>query len=553
MVDCRVVLPLDADLSLSVRSAPVGAVLAQTLQAPSTPPTTRPRAKRPVEPDVALPLGRLSRAQIVEEAEGSAGETSSATAPPVLVTPLEHPVRNWDITVATPPSSPEPPAAPTAELWPDPMPPFTFLCGAAGSGKTFATRAWAEDTHGVELVATTGIAALNLGGTTINGLLGYFDTRALEEQYVNGRLTAKLGALWRAGLRRICLDECSMLSGDQLTYLVRAIEEVNGRGFVLDRVDDVDEDGRAASGGLGLTLIGDLAQLAPVKEPYPFESSEWGRFAAHTQTLTEIRRQADPDFIAALRACRRGEGDRALEYFRDRLQRDVLHPYDGPTLLATNAAVDRLNRLRLSQASGREIVWEHTRHGEQRSEWGNPEKPPYTWGIPPRLHLKIGARVMILANARQYGTKAFVYVNGDLGTIVDGDAYTATVRLNRTGQEVRVAQVRREKLIPADGARRKELRALGQEDQISENGRQEIVGWVQYLPLRLAYASTVHKAQGLSLDQVQVSLAEHFFTTCGMLYVALSRARTAEGLRIVGTPKQFVERCTVDPKLTEWL
>lgn len=107
--------------------------------------------------------------------------------------------------------------------------------------------------------------------------------------------------------------------------------------------------------------------------------------------------------------------------------------------------------------------------------------------------------------------------------------------------------------IPLDSAWRKELRALGQDEKISEDGKWEIAGWISYLPLRVAYASTVHKSQGLSLDRVQVNIRDAFFKTPSMLYVALSRARTKEGLRLVGSAVAFVERCTTDPRLKAWL
>jgi ATP-dependent DNA helicase PIF1 len=113
--------------------------------------------------------------------------------------------------------------------------------------------------------------------------------------------------------------------------------------------------------------------------------------------------------------------------------------------------------------------------------------------------------------------------------------------------------VRREVKQPCDAARRKELRAEGKDDLISDDGKWEITGWIAYMPLRVAYASTVHKSQGLSLDQVQINFRDAFFKSAGMVYVALSRARTAAGLRLVGTPATLVERCHADPRLKEWL
>jgi hypothetical protein len=449
-----------------------------------------------------------------------------------------------------PPTAASVAPAPAESPWGPVAPQFGYLAGPAGSGKTFATKAWAASERGLELCATTGIAAINLGGTTINALLGFFDTKSLEESFTTGHLEARLGRLWRAGVRRIVLDEVSMLDGAQLGILVQAIEAVNSRKYVLDSDGVLDEE--TAPPALGLTLVGDFLQLPPVKGSFAFQNPAWDRFAGHVVTLTEIRRQADQDFIQALRAARRGEAAGVLDYFGARLQQETDDAFPGPTLLAKNESVDRYNWLRMGKLTGREVLFENRRQGKQRSEWGSPDKPPHTWGIPPRLLLKIGCLVMILANTRdEFGQLR--YVNGDLGEVVDATATTALVVLHRTGEVVEVAYCRREVKVPCDAARRKELKESRQLEKLSEDGKWEITGWVEYLPLRVAYASTVHKSQGLSLDEVQVNVRDGFFRTPGMLYVALSRARTAAGLRIVGSLAMLRERCLVDPRLGEWL
>jgi ATP-dependent exoDNAse (exonuclease V) alpha subunit len=142
-------------------------------------------------------------------------------------------------------------------------------------------------------------------------------------------------------------------------------------------------------------------------------------------------------------------------------------------------------------------------------------------------------------------------VNGDLGEFLSKDGDYAIVRLKRTGQEVKVLNVTRTVTIPLEVGRRKQLKAQGKIELIE--GRKEIVGSVTYMPLRLAWATTVHKSQGLSLDKVQVNINDRFFGTPGMIYVSLSRARTAEGLRLVGSPAAFASRCTVDERIKPWL
>lgn len=438
-------------------------------------------------------------------------------------------------------------------LWAGGKPPtFAYLAGAAGSGKTFLAKQWAEEVAGVELCATTGIAAINLGGTTINALLGYFDTKSLQDAYIQGSLRARLGRLWRSGVRHLVVDEVSMLDADQLTDLKRAIDEVNTKDYVLQSKAEQEWQEEFGAPEMSMMLVGDFCQLPPVKAEFAFESPEWPAFDRHTITLTEIRRQADEDFILALRAARIGDAGTVLDYFAGKLHATTDDRFEGSTLLAKNESVDRYNRLRMDRVKGREVQFASRREGEQRSEWGNPKKPPETWGIPQTLILKIGALVMILANRKIVaGTNLFEYVNGDLGEVVDvqDGGRTCLVRLQRTGGVARVQYVRREKLQPLDSGRRKELRAAGRQDAISADGKFEIIGWCEYMPIRVAFGTTVHKSQGLSLDAVQVTIGDHFFKTPGMLYVALSRARTAAGLRLVGSQRMLSERCTVHPKL----
>lgn len=516
-------------VALSTPPAPV--VTSAPVEAP---PVVKPRRREEIEQEPSLPF---TEAPVVVKRSPTEAVGAHAISPAVAV---------YD-----PPLERTAPVIDPVSIWPHPVPTFTVLAGAAGSGKTFLTKAWAEQERGLLLCATTGIAAINLGGETINSVLGYFDTGSLQESYINGSLTAKLGKLWKVGVRRIVLDEMSMLAGDQLTYLVKAIEELSGRGYVLGKWTDDDESPPPA---MGLTLVGDFLQLSPVKATYAFESPEWERFAGNVITLTEIRRQADADFIHMLRAARAGRGDVVADYFRSRgaIFQETDDDFQGSTIVAKNESVDRYNGLRMGRLTGREITFGSQRWGKLRSEWGQLEKPESTWGIPKRLNLKIGALVMILSNYRDE-LRRLIYVNGDLGTVEDitEDGSAAVVKLQRTGEEVAVQWVTRTVKIPCDSVRRAELRKLRQDDKI--DGKWEIVGAITYMPLRVAYASTVHKSQGLSLDSVQVNIRDHFFKSPGMLYVALSRARTAEGLRLVGSPQAIVDRCSTDRRLGGWL
>lgn len=457
---------------------------------------------------------------------------------------------------------------------------FEYICGTAGVGKTALAKRISQLYRGVELAATTGIASVNLGeGTTINALLKYFDTDSLREKYTDGKLHTMIRHLRNTGTRRIVLDEVSMMDGRSLTYITRAIREVNeGKHQQDDMVADAGDDENAqrqidttGDQQIGLTLVGDFGQLPPVPDTdnktgkkinvqFAFESAEWPAFAPHITKLTKIWRQDAQDFIQALHAVRRGDR-RALDFFTpDRFSDTTDDTFQGATIFAKNDAVDRYNQLRLDELRTSVMSYKAERTGVQRGDWKQ---------LPDVLHLKEGALAMILANRRVFdresGDKkgAMVYANGDLGTVLEQDGNPGwIVRLHRNGRIVRVLPIIRTNTIPLEPGRRKELIQLYGKERLHEhiptdiNGveeKREIIGTVLYMPLRCAYGCTVHKTQGLTLDSVQVNIRDPFFQQPGMLFVALSRARTAEGLRIVGTPDGFATRCTVNPMVTPWL
>lgn len=417
------------------------------------------------------------------------------------------------------------------------VPRTEFITGEAGTGKTWFVRERAKRLQGHVLCATTGIAAVNLGEgvTTLNSLLGYFDTASLRDAWTQGWLETKLMKLYGSGVRQLVVDEVSMMDGEQLTMIVQALDSCN------ERLEAQGED------GLGLTLTGDFLQLPPVKAKFAFQADCWGRFAENTTKLTEVRRQADGEFIAALQAARVGNGKKAVEYFREAspFQPTTDYDFQGVTLMAKNEEVDRFNYLRMSKLSGEKVNFESRREGKQRGEWKL---------IPEKLELKLGALVMILANRRELTEEddvKLLYANGDLGTLVEVEGGYAQVKLQRNDQVVGVEYVCRKNKIPLEPGRRTELKAAGKEQMI--DGKSEIVGSITYMPLRVAYACTAHKSQGLSLDSVQIDFRNSFFGSPGMLYVGISRARAAKGLRLVGMEATFVGRCKVSKEVKEWV
>lgn len=402
---------------------------------------------------------------------------------------------------------------------------FEYIGGAAGCGKTWQARERVRaNLWGVRLCASTGIAAINLGQaeftcTTINSLLWYFNTADLEDAWTQGRLDMALRRHWEEGTRQIIIDEVSMMSGRQIDVICQGIDYLNEkRGF-------------DAGQPLGMTLIGDFCQLPPIDEldeGFAFEAKRWDRFENNTTILTEIKRQTDLEFVKALRSVRRGEGAEAVEFFKPYMNNRLDIDFEGTTIMSKNIEVDRFNERRLDRLNTDWVRFPSHRFGKQLKEW--------TKNIPQVFETKLDALVMILVNKPiPLSGGEFEYVNGDLGYIRDFTEKTATVELLRSGETVEVEYSNKENIE-------------------KHKGKQEVVGNCEHMPLRTAYATTCHKSQGLTLDRVQINLNGQFFNYGGMAYVALSRARTQDGLRIVvGRPETFIKRCRTNPKVEQWL
>lgn len=356
----------------------------------------------------------------------------------------------------------------------------------------------------------------------------------------------------------ILVSNCSMLPDRQLDFIYQGVSAAN-------QFADVESP-------MGIRLVGDLAQLPPVPEavtrrvPWVFEAGCWGRFKENTTRLTKQWRQADGVFLDALNLVRTGAGDAAawlLKTSGARFESQLDTEFPGTTILPRNDQVGKFNQMGLLRVRGESFTVTARRWGQQRSEWGQSLKTR-EWGIPPATELKIGSYVMILSNAPD-----FEYCNGDCGTVVakscNNEKDALIIRLARMGKEIVLEKIVRgvehtEK--PGQSAYAGSFdRIPPKEDDGSWHARPHyrsrvrrwVTGQVEYFPVRLAYATTVHKSQSLTLDRVQVDFRNHFFASPGMLYTALSRCRTLQGLRLVGQPEVFAKHCQFDPRVKEWL
>jgi hypothetical protein len=410
-------------------------------------------------------------------------------------------------------------------------PTCSFLTGVAGSGKTFQTRQRIAELEKagrrgeVLLAASTGIAAVNLGPgvTTIHSLLKFFNYESLQEAFLSGRLQRTMARLCQAGVREIVLDEVSMFPGEMLDLLYQAN---------LEMPNWTKPNGERCR-PLLLTLTGDFCQLPPVKAKFAFEADSWPHFAEHTTRLTKIWRQSDPQFLNALNHLRAGEGGPAAEILQSLgipFHSQIIDEFPGTTLRATNQEVDRYNQLELSKLPGKPVGLKSERWGSQdifRRNGEVIEKQPADWkDIPQTLVVKEGARVMILVNE----TEGFTYVNGSTGTLLGFDhlnaddqeqlekqgqlpvdpskEFCAVIKLDKDGREVRIYRITRDivrkqldetwkdKHAERDSKRARREGIPYQKDVSKRAAKPDwkwCFGECEYFPIRLAWATTVHK------------------------------------------------------------
>ncbi len=373
-----------------------------------------------------------------------------------------------------------------------------FVTGAAGSGKTHLLNEYIKylREHGasIGITASTGIAATHMGGMTIHSWSGLgirdtltdYDLEAMEEK----------SYLWKRfeNAQVLIIDEVSMLHHFRLDLVEQVVRffKRNDKPF----------------GGMQVILCGDFFQLPPIsrhgEEPaqFAYHAPSWKNLDLKICYLEEQHRQSDKEYLEVLNAIR---DNTVTETILDRLRARYKKPVDfaEPTKLYThNVDVDGENNRELDKLPGE--VFEYEMIGKGKENLVATLKKGCL--APEMLRLKKGARVMMVKNS--FEDK---YANGTLGILEDCDGYGVTVKLN----DGRIIAVK-----PANW-------------KVEEDGKVKCE-IIQY-PLRLAWAITVHKSQGMSLDAAEVDLSQAFEK--GMGYVALSRVRTLGGLSLKGMNK----------------
>jgi len=381
------------------------------------------------------------------------------------------------------------------------------IYGGAGVGKTAVIQMLKERgaQHGkkVNIAAPTGMAANNVGGQTINLFFGqpaYLQSTqnldkikpTVQQQLIN--------------TDALVFEEASMINALQLDNLSTVAQHarLNRKPF----------------GGLQIIVVGDPFQLPPVvnladaklilkvcfySSVHFFASEVYQRIDFKTNILSKVFRQSNKKFIDVLNRVRHCNVTRHdVDYLNSRVQK-TSNPH-ALTLASTYKTVDRVNYLEMDKISKPAFFYDATLLGNFKQE---------NCPAPMQLILKCGARVMIVANIREEGE--IVAYNGDIGTVIDLDDEQVIIELDR-GKTVTIKEFTWEKYGYSINP-----------DKTTWETR--MTGLCKQMPLRIAYAITVHKAQGLSLDVAHIDLSSQFFSS-GQLYVALSRAKTLEGLTL---------------------
>ena len=400
-----------------------------------------------------------------------------------------------------------------------------YLTGAAGSGKTYLLNQYIkylrEHGIGVGITASTGIAATHMGGTTIHSFVGMgirdeITAKDLEELLKRPYLRNRFRKT-----KVLIIDEISMLHAHRLD--------------MVNTICQAFKHNKLPFGGMQIIMCGDFFQLPPVvrrensaagaptnkaqnlfqddnmftqqdnlnKQSTQFvtESEIWNKMQLHICYLDEQFRQDDRSFLRVLNDIRNNDvTEMTVEYLSERLGKDV-KGYSRPTRLFThNADVDAINEQHLEALDAEP----HEYFMTSRGSFGLVEILRRSCLAPEKLVLKKGAQVMFVKNNYEFG-----YVNGTLGEVIGFDKDNLPIVRTFDGAEITVVQSSWEV----------------KEEDIEKAA-------ISQFPLRLAWAITVHKSQGMSLDAAEVDLSRSFIP--GMGYVALSRVRSLSGLKLMG-------------------
>lgn len=389
-----------------------------------------------------------------------------------------------------------------------------FLTGKAGTGKTTFLKTVMERSRKRPIVvAPTGVAAINAGGVTIHSFFQlpfspYVPGAKMESKFDFGQEKRKI----IASMDLLIIDEISMVRADLLDAIDTVLRRYREHGKPF--------------GGVQLLMIGDLAQLTPVvtpeeelvlksyyDTPYFFSSKTLQQIDYVTIQLSHVYRQQDESFISLLNEIRNGHPSaEALARLNSRVapygQSSTTNGQLAIRLTTHNNIANRYNESELQKLPGRAFTYRAEISGTF---------PDYSYPTAETLVLKEGAQVMFVKNDP---SSEHLYYNGRIGYVKDASEKRVTVYCEGDDEAIEVEPLEWENTRYTLNEKTREIES-------------EVMGTFRQLPLRLAWAITIHKSQGLTFEHAIIDANMSFAT--GQVYVALSRCRTLEGL-VLATP-----------------
>ena len=372
-----------------------------------------------------------------------------------------------------------------------------FITGSAGTGKTYLLQQFIQYLHERQIyptiVAPTGIAASHLKGQTIHSFfaLGIRDS-VVDNQYVKFLLEKSYLKSRFSKLKILIIDEVSMVSPEIFSS--------------MDRILRAFKNSPAPFGGVQVIISGDFFQLPPVsrefkEKRFAWQSPAWKSLDLKSCYLDEKFRQNDERLIGILDEIRSANiSQKSYELLESRYMSELGGQHQPTKLYTHNVDVDRINLEELNRLETPAKLFKFSSKGSAR----NIEKIFKTALVLEELTLKKDAIVIFIKNNPEKG-----YLNGTTGVVMGFDNDIPLVKTSE-GKIIRV--------VP--------------EDWTIENDKAETIATISQTPLRLAWAITIHKSQGMTLDAAEIDLSKTF--EVGQGYVALSRIRNIEGLRLMG-------------------
>ena len=399
-----------------------------------------------------------------------------------------------------------------------------FLTGGAGVGKTTITRQviqhFEQEAKKVAKLASTGMAATLIGGQTLHSFFDLGIASDLQALELGGKLeiSKKIKKLIHS-MELIVIDEISMVSDTLLEMIHLRLLQADFKGTLL--------------------VVGDFLQLPPVvrgvqEVRFAFESDAWSAFDFHTIELTHIYRTDDQEFIKLLHSVRFAQIDENIHNQLNSYIKVLPHDLSEFTFLfGKNETASQHNKNQLSHIDGEEFVKEVqvVKHLKSVKEL-EVERFINDSRMEKQLHLKIGAPVLFTRNA-------WNYFNGERGVVVNVDESCVYVQKN-DGKVVKLEPVEQSK------KRWAQKKIEGVMQMVEES-----LFSVYQFPIKLAFAITIHKSQGMSITDLIIETNEIFAPS--QFYVALSRSSNPSRLTLIAPRCQWHQLIYVNPKALEFV